>query len=55
MRQLANQQRTYCGIDTHADTHHAAVITNTGILLQHRQFDTTANGYDDLTVWMRNL
>ena len=55
MRQIANRQRIYCGIDTHADTHHAAVITDTGILLEHRQFDTTATGYDDLTLWIREL
>jgi transposase len=46
-------QRIYCGIDTHADTHHAAIITDTGVLLEHRQFDTTADGYDDLTTWIR--
>jgi len=55
VRQIANRQRIYCGIDTHADTHHAAVITDTGILLEHRQFDTTATGYDDLTLWIREL
>ncbi|QCB52816.1 IS110 family transposase [Rhodococcus sp. PAMC28707] len=43
----------YCGIDTHADTHHAAVITDTGILLESRQFDTTTNGYQELTDWIR--
>lgn len=48
---LANRQRSYCGIDTN----HAAVITDTGILLEHHQFDTTTNGYDDLALWMREL
>jgi hypothetical protein len=46
-------QRIYCGIDTHADTHHAAIITDTGILLAHRQFNTTTERYDDLVEWIR--
>jgi transposase len=46
--------RVYCGIDTHADTHHAAILTDTGILLANRQFDTTTLGYDDLVAWVRD-
>jgi transposase len=46
--------RVYCGIDTHADTHHAAILTGTGILLANRQFDTTTLGYDDLVAWVRD-
>lgn len=45
-------QRIYCGIDTHEDTHHAAIITDTGVLLGNRQFDTTTIGYDELIAWM---
>ena len=43
----------YCGIDTHADTHHAAVLTDTGVLLEHRQFCATADGYEELSEWLR--
>ncbi|WP_249354592.1 IS110 family transposase [Rhodococcus sp. USK13] len=46
--------RVYCGIDTHADTHHAAILTDTGILLANRQFNTTTLGYDDLVAWVRD-
>lgn len=53
MTRPETDQRIYCGIDTHADTHHAAVITITGVLLEHRQFCTTADGYDELTAWIR--
>ncbi|WP_455750300.1 IS110 family transposase [Rhodococcus pyridinivorans] len=52
MTQPASQQRIYCGIDTHADTHDAAVITDTGILVEHRRFDATPTGYQELTTWM---
>ncbi|QOV98692.1 IS110 family transposase [Rhodococcus pyridinivorans] len=45
-------QHIYCGIDTHADTHHAAIITDTGILLAHRQFDTTSSAYDAVVEWI---
>lgn len=45
-------QRIYCGIDTHDNTHHAAIITDTGILLEHRQFVTTATGYEELVAWL---
>lgn len=47
-------QDIYCGIDTHDNTHHAAIITDTGILLDHYQFDTTTDGYDELTTWIRS-
>lgn len=47
-----NQQSIYCGVDTHADTHHATLITDTGVLLDHRQFATTTTGYQAFTDWM---
>lgn len=40
------------GVDTHADTHTAAVIDASGRLLGHHAFPTTAAGYDQLTSWM---
>lgn len=45
-------KRIYCGIDTHDNTHHAAIISDTGLLLGHRQFDTTAAGYEELVTWI---
>ena len=45
-------KRIYCGIDTHDNTHHAAIISDTGLLLGHRQFDTTAAGYEELATWI---
>jgi transposase len=40
------------GVDTHADTHTAAVIDTAGRLLAHRQFPATAAGYTELTGWL---
>ncbi len=36
------------GVDTHADTHHAALITQTGQHLADRQFPADPAGYDRL-------
>ena len=47
-------QDIYCGIDTHDNTHHAAIITATGVLIEHCQFDTTAAGYEKLSFWIRS-
>lgn len=46
------RQSIYCGVDTHADTHHAALLTDTGVLLKSSQFPTTTTGYQELTEWM---
>lgn len=54
MTSKRNQRSIYCGVDTHADTHHAALITDTGVLLDNRQFDTTAIGYKQLTAWIND-
>jgi transposase len=40
------------GVDTHADTHTAALIDTAGRSLDHRQFPTTPAGYADLTIWI---
>ncbi|WP_373282652.1 IS110 family transposase, partial [Nocardia takedensis] len=42
------------GVDTHADTHHVAVINEHGKKLDDREFDTTAAGYRDLDRWLRS-
>ncbi|WP_406067672.1 transposase [Micromonospora sp. NBC_01638] len=41
------------GVDTHNDTHVAAVITVLGALLGTRAFPTTTAGYTDLLTWAR--
>jgi transposase len=43
------------GIDTHADTHHVAVITTTGARLGDAAFPTTAQGYRDLLAFVTGL
>jgi transposase len=40
------------GVDTHNDTHTAAVLDATGRLLGHRQFPTTPAGYGLLLEWL---
>ena len=40
------------GVDTHADTHTAAVIDGAGRLLGHRQFPATEAGYGALAAWL---
>ena len=40
------------GVDTHADTHTAAVVDLAGRMLAHATFPTTATGYADLLEWM---
>jgi transposase len=42
------------GVDTHKDTHTAAVLDATGRLLGHRQFPTTTAGYALLLEWLRS-
>ena len=41
------------GVDTHAATHHAAVIDLHGRLLADAQFPATPRGYASLLTWMR--
>ena len=40
------------GVDTHSDTHTAAVLDVTGRLLGHRQFPATPAGYAGLLGWL---
>ncbi|AEA29044.1 transposase IS116/IS110/IS902 family protein (plasmid) [Pseudonocardia dioxanivorans CB1190] len=42
------------GVDTHRDTHHAAVIDAVGRRLDDAQFPATARGYEQLLTWMRS-
>lgn len=41
------------GVDTHGQTHHAAVIDSVGRQLGDREFPTTPAGYRQLTGWLR--
>ncbi len=43
------------GVDTHRDTHTAAVIDPIGRLLEHHTFPATAAGYRQLLTWMRSF
>lgn len=43
------------GVDTHKDTHYAAVITTTGQHLEAAQFPTTAAGYRALTAFVTSF
>lgn len=43
----------YGGVDTHADTHHAAILDARGRLLRTAEFPATAPGYRLLLAWMR--
>jgi transposase len=40
------------GVDTHQRTHHAAVLTESGILLGSREFCATRAGYQQLLDWV---
>lgn len=49
------RRRIVGGVDTHADTHHAAVVLVNGRRLADRQFPTTEAGYADALEWMRSF
>lgn len=40
--------KVIAGIDTHADTHHVAVITDTGQHLADKEFPAAASGYQSI-------
>jgi transposase len=42
------------GVDTHRDTHTAAVIDQTGRMLGHQTFPATGDGYRQLLGWLRD-
>jgi transposase len=43
------------GVDTHGDTHHAAVVDEVGRELGHAEFPATSPGYRQLLAWMRGF
>jgi transposase len=48
-------QQIVAGVDTHKDSHIAAVIDMAGRLLDTKSFPTTAAGYESLLAWTRNF
>lgn len=51
----AKKRRVVGGVDTHADTHHAAVVLMNGRRVADREFPATRAGYADLLEWMRSF
>jgi transposase len=49
------RRRVVGGVDTHADTHHAAVLLMNGGRLADAEFPATAAGYAQLTTWLRSF
>ncbi|MEV4921236.1 IS110 family transposase [Streptomyces tirandamycinicus] len=43
------------GVDTHGETHHAAVIDRLGRHLADREFPATGTGYRQLLAWLRSF
>jgi transposase len=55
MAKKPRKQRIAGGVDTHSDTHHAAVVLINGRRLADAEFPATAAGYADLLAWMRSF
>ena len=53
-RSQTDQVEVAAGVDTHQDTHTAAVVDTTGRLLGHRQFPASRRGYLELLDWLRS-
>ncbi|WP_155387595.1 IS110 family RNA-guided transposase [Catellatospora paridis] len=51
----AGDEEIIVGVDTHKDTHVAAVITVQGVALANAEFPTTATGYRSLLAWARDF
>jgi transposase len=49
------KRRIVGGVDTHADTHHAAVELMNGGRIADAQFPATTAGYEQLLEWMRSF
>ncbi len=43
------------GVDTHRDTHHAAVVDGVGRVLGSRQFTAVGAGYTQLLAWVQSF
>jgi hypothetical protein len=55
MAKKPKQRRITGGVDTHKDTHHAAVVLMNGRRLADAQFPATVAGYRALLAWMRGF
>ena len=55
MAKKPRKRRVVGGVDTHADTHHAAVVLMNGRRLADAEFPATAAGYQALLEWMRGF
>ncbi len=54
MAKKPKKLRVTGGVDTHKDTHHAAVLLMNGRRLADAEFPATADGYSSLLKWMRS-
>jgi transposase len=52
---IGEDEEVMLGVDTHKDTHVAAVLTTMGALLDSNCFATTAAGYQQLLGWAQGL
>jgi transposase len=43
------------GVDTHHDSHHAAVVDHNGAVLGDKKFPATGDGYQQLLSWLRTF
>jgi transposase len=48
-------RRVVGGVDSHADTHHAAVLDDRGYLLGTKLFVVSAGGYSELLAWLASF
>jgi transposase len=55
MAKKPKKRRITGGVDTHKDTHHAAVVLMNGRRLADAEFPTTAAGHAKLLEWMRSF
>ncbi|WP_238419186.1 IS110 family transposase [Streptomyces taklimakanensis] len=46
------ESEVFAGVDTHTDTHHAAVVDPLGRPVADREFPTTTQGYRALLAWL---
>ncbi|MDH4307052.1 MAG: IS110 family transposase [Acidimicrobiia bacterium] len=51
---MSTMTEVFCGVDTHADTHTAAVINRLGTVIAIDQFPATDAGYRQLTDWIHD-
>jgi transposase len=51
----SKRRRIVGGVDTHADTHHAAVLMMNGARIADKQFPATETGYVELLAWLRSF